>query len=304
MTMKKDVDQILGAMPAALSNHIKGLMEANKFNTDEEHRRKFLDSWLQKKALFDKIIEHNGLSLTEKIPQSFTRGFFLLTYSGSLLTVTPADPDGRRDIVYESIGTRSDTVLTREFSKVPIRLPVKIHSQMFTDSQEIPQTSAILSIAVEPTPAPEEGAPNLRVIGQRISRSLILVNQALFSKHSREGDLESRDDLFEKWIILQWFRIGGWEEAVFLTRAKILFLELFSRSFNTLKDIGYKDEDALDTIFLSLVNSDFPEFVDRYKWLESEKQEQDIGLMKALETIPGLDDYKMFLETFLMGFQS
>lgn len=290
------MDDVLAKMPPALSRHIESLMSLGGFDTEPATKKKFVRYWLRKKAFFDKIIEHQGFKLVPRIDAGFKDGIIVLTYSGSLLTLSPETAEGKRELVYNSIELRKDVAPKTEDKGAEIILPIELHKSIEAAAGKIKKTSPVLAIAIEATPTIErEGiGKRIRIIGERISRALLLVNKELFSKHSVESAVEEREDLFDKWIILTWFRIGGWEEAVFYERARLLWLELFSRTYNLLEK-KIKESKGLDDAFLTLTNAHFSKFIDDYKWYESEKKNFDIGLMKALEEIPGRQDYEAFL---------
>jgi hypothetical protein len=294
---KATVEDILSKMPEALARHITLLMRDCGFDTNDEARKKFIRNWLKKKAFFDKIIEHQGFHLVDRIDPEFRDGVIILTYSGSILTLSPETDEGTREIVYNSIEMRKDVATKTEDRASKILYPIELHKPLLTSAGTIKKTSSVLSMAIEEVPGSEADGigKRLRIIGERISRTLLLVNKELFSKHSEASDLDDRDDLFDKWIILTWFRIGGWEEAVFYARARMLWIELFSRSYNRLAE-KIKHVATRDDAFLSLSNGYFTKFIDDYKWFESEKKNFDIGLMKALEEIPGRKDYDTFME--------
>jgi hypothetical protein len=285
------MDDLLQKMPEALGNHLKSLMKVCGFDTDHGARKKF-----------DKIVDHQGFHAMARIEPGFKEGIVILTYSGSLLTLSPENEDGTREIVYNSIDMRKDVVQKTTENRAQVEFPLELHKPLLANEGKIKKTSPVLGMAVEDNPdLLREGAgKKLRTIGERISRTLILVNQELFSRHSVQSDLEERDDLFDKWVILAWFRIGGWEEAVFYERARMLWFELFSKTYNDLSS-AIREKALRDERFTRLVNGEFPDYIDVYKWIESEKINMDLGLMKALEQIPGRKDYGEFLAEKVTG---
>jgi len=287
----------LKKMPEELSTHITDIMKINDFDKDNSSKQLFIDSWLKKKALFDKIVEHHGFHIVPCLDKGFKEGIIAITYSGSLITLTPEDEAGNRELVYNSIGLRKDIVEKTVVKKAVISLPLEIHKSLAFEKGKIKKTSPILSIAVEEKANHDRIGikKRFRMIGERISKTLLTVNKALFSKNTQPSALEERMDLFKQWTILSWFLIGGWEEEVFFIRAKLLWLELFSKSYNEISD-KLKVQEKIDQVLLLLSNTHFPKYIDVYKWIESEKKSFDIGLMKALEQIPNRPDYKDFLE--------
>ena len=290
------MDEMLKKFPPALATYLQSLMKAEGYNKDEVSRSRFLKAWLKKKALFDKILEHNGFVLVDKVEEEFKQGVLLITYSGSLLTITAVKRDGTRDLRYESIQFRREDYPNIEEESLTIDFPLARDKVVVANGRKIVKTSPVLAIAIEQEAQPSftTSKKRLRMIGERISRGLLIINQALSEKHIPASELEKRDDLFARWIVLSWFRVGSWEEEVFLARAHILWLELFSDAFNRLSARIPRPVDR-DQAFMELVNGKFAHYCDVYKWLESEKKNFDIGLMHALEEIPKREDYREFL---------
>jgi hypothetical protein len=291
-----DIDAVLSKMPAALAAHLRSLMKLCGFDGQPDKQRAFLSNWLKKKAFFDKIVEHQGFHGVTRLEPGFKQGVVILTYSGSILTLSVEDEHGDREATYTSIDMRKDVVQKTAEKNAQIVFPLECHTALEARSGKIKKTSPILAMAVEDNPdvASGERVEKIRLIGERITKTLLVVNQELFSKHGVVSELENRDDLFDRWVILTWFRIGGWEEDVFLARARMLWLELFSKSYNELSG-KIEETQKRDEHFLAVVNTDFVRFIDDYKWLESEKINRDLGLMSALEQVPGRGDFEDFL---------
>ncbi len=107
--------------------------------------------------------------------------------------------------------------------------------------------------------------------------------------------LEGRDDLFEKWVVRGWF-VSGIEWA----GLKRIYFNLFSSLYDELTDkFNPKKRDEL---FINFINIVFPTVLDVYKWHESEKFNQDIGLLNALENIPLCDWYIRLLMSYTSKF--
>lgn len=287
---------LLKKMPRTLAEYLQSLMAAEGFDKDEGSRNLFLKTWLKKRALFDKIMEHNGFVLVDKVEPDFREGILIITYSGSLLTISPLGRDGTRDLRYESIKLRRENAPNIEEQGLLIDFPLLRNQPVVSNGSRIVKTSPVFAMAIEQEAGGMMGAgkKRLRMIGERISRGLLIINKALFEKNSTASELENREDLFRRWVVLSWFRFGGWEEDVFLARAQLLWLELFSEAYNHLSARIPRPGDR-DHAFMSLCNGQFPHYCDVYKWLESQRRNFDIGLMKALEEIPDREDYKEFL---------
>jgi hypothetical protein len=288
------MDPILEKLPKTLSSYLGDLMTEEGF-IQEDKRRRFVKNWIKKRALFDKIVEHNGFELTDKIGLESKNGILVVTYSGSLLTISGEKPDKTRDVLYESIKLRQGNYPKTEETSITIDFPIEVNKPVNVNGGKLVRTSPVFSLAIEKESldTPSDAVKRFRSIGEKISSALQSINNAIFSKPGTTG-LEDREDLFNKWIILTWFRIGGFKEEVFLARANILWIELFDRAYRELEET-IKDKEKRDNIFLEICNQRFTRYCDVYKWLESEKKDFDIGLMKALEEIPPRDDYIDFI---------
>lgn len=288
------MDSILEKLPKTLSSYLMDLMTEEGF-TLEDKRRRFIKNWIKKRALFDKIVEHNGFILTDKIGQENKNGILIITYSGSLLTISGEKQDKTRDVLYESIKLRQGNYPKTEEPSITMDFPVEINKPVIVNGGKLVKTSPVFSLAVEKESGgtPTDALKRFQRIGEKISKALQSINNAIFSKTDNSG-LESREDLFNKWIILTWFRIGGFEEEIFIARAHILWIELFDRVYRELLT-NIEGMEKQDKAFLDMCNQGFTHYCDVYKWLESEKKDFDIGLMKALEEIPQRDDYNDFV---------
>jgi len=294
------MDSILEKLPKTLSSYLKDLMTDEGY-TGEDKRRWFVKNWIKKRALFEKIVEHNGFVLTDKIGLESKKGIFIITYSGSLLTISGEKPDKTRDVVYESIKLRRDNYPKTEETSITIDFPLEINKPVNVNGGKLVKTSPVFSMAIEKGggTGPVHTAKGFQRIREKISNALKSINNVIFST-TGVTELENREDLFNKWIILTWFRTGGIEEEVFLARAHMLWIELFDKLYRELLT-HITDKEKQDESFLHITNEKFTHFCDVYKWLESEKKDFDIGLMKALEEIPERDDYNDFIRVNSKG---
>jgi hypothetical protein len=155
----------------------------------------------------------------------------------------------------------------------------------------IKQTSEIIGIGIaSDNDDPERQIKKIIEINKLLMDNFIQINRNTFKSNYFDSELNSRNDLFKRWIIIEWFLIGGIDRQIFLARAKLLWLELFTKLYQELSNEKYLADDR-DDIFLEFTNDRFAKFIDDYKWYESEKKDFDIGLMKALEEVPGHMNY-------------
>jgi hypothetical protein len=163
------------------------------------------------------------------------------------------------------------------------------------------KTSAVTDIAVRPEFEHRDAqTASLRRADDRLKSDFVRFNRQTLEAEAADDVLRRRDDLFNKWIIIQWFLYGGLEKHVFMARAKILWLELFTGVYDALgRKYGVPAE--RDEHFLDFTNNLFAKFCDDYKWYESERKNFDIGLMKALEELPEYVHYVEYVNGFCRG---
>ena len=111
------------------------------------------------------------------------------------------------------------------------------------------------------------------------------------NEKGRKDKFEEREDLFENWIIKSWF-VSGIQWA----SLKRIFLELFMSLYDDLSE-KFKPKKR-DELFINFINVVFPTVLDVYKWHESERVNNDIGLSKAIEDIPTCDWYIELLTSY------
>jgi hypothetical protein len=292
-------------MPEELANHLRALARVNELDQDEKNFKHFLKAWLSKKAHFDKDVEKQGLTLVQQASKDTPQGMLILTYSGSFLTVSPLNENAKREIVYISLDFRKDAPHKIADEQGELQTDPSEGEVLKLKCGKVKSTSPVLSIALIPQEVSHaQNKISRQNLEQSISNNFLKVNQDLkvsqgsTVKAVPEHPLKERDDLFEEWKVLEWFRIGGWQEDVFIMRARILWHELFDEVYVQLLEKTANQSEA-EQVFKNLYNGRFLKFIDDYKWIESEKRDFDIGLMRALEDIPPRGDYKELLKNYL-----
>jgi len=281
------------SIPEKAMEHLKKIQSRSTLPQNEETLGRLVDSWLSKRGLFDKIVDHNNLKKIDLFDKNNVNGCIAMTLSGSILAIGPIQ-NGKRNANYASIGIRTDVFEKKSEKDSELEFSLEIDKPAYFIAGPVRSTSIIIDIAV---------FKDIEDINQQIEHiehtevalynKFIEVNKNIYPENYNKDDFKNRDDLFNKWIILDWFRIGGLQEQIFLARAKMLWVELFSKIYDKLEKSGAKD---LDNVILEFANNKFSGYIDDYKWFESEKKTFDIGLMKALEELPSNANYQKFLE--------
>jgi hypothetical protein len=130
-----------------------------------------------------------------------------------------------------------------------------------------------------------------RTVSKKANSSLLDKNESESNSSKNNASLDERDDFIHEWIITSWFKENSKSKGL-----KIVFLELFMSLYDDLSEKfnGKKR----DEIFLNFINVIFPTVLDVYKWHKSEKENQDIGLLRALHEIPSCAWYIDLLASY------
>ena len=295
---KDNFKDLVNSLPNEVIKHLKDLIAITGLNESEEIFISFVDAWIVKRALFDRIIEHGNFKKIKQFDTSCSAGCIALTISGSLITIGPLD-DKTRKTTYTAIGIRTDVPEIRTEEKSILNNSISIHHPISFEKGPVKVSSMVLDMGTTIEEVNhDEITHEINITNKLLQQNFININKNFLNIHIRTKGIIGRNDLFEQWIVLDWFRIGGMEQYIFYGRTKFLWLELFTPLYNLLlkKEIA---QDQMNQLFLNITNRQFGNFIDVYKWLESEKKDFDIGLLKALEEIPSLEQYDDFKEKII-----
>ncbi|MDA3849800.1 MAG: hypothetical protein PF447_00855 [Spirochaetaceae bacterium] len=96
------------ALNKEIQDHIlRNVMAPSKIEDSEANRDSMADYWMEKEKAFTTQLKDLGMDEVESLEQEDHRGILGLTYSGSLIGIGPLE-DGKRQVIYSSIGMRKD----------------------------------------------------------------------------------------------------------------------------------------------------------------------------------------------------
>jgi hypothetical protein len=290
-----DLNELKENLPEKVFSQLKHLIHESTLPDTEESLVNIIEIWLTKRALFNKILDRYNLKKTHTFAKDAPNACIAITLSGSILAIGPLI-NGQRHLSYSSISTRTDVPPAIHADDVVCEEDVIINKAMIFTRGPIKKTSPLIDIGViVEEKNPEKQLNMIKKINELLRGNFIQINKSMIGMEREKKELiQNRNDLFNKWIIIEWFLIGGLEKHIFLARAKLLWLELFTKVYETLAENTLKDE-----LFLDFTNKKFAQFIDDYKWFESEKKNFDIGLMKALEEIPSYDTYIEYVQEYI-----
>jgi hypothetical protein len=287
-------------IPQNVREHLEGLAKDTKLPQTEATISKLGEAWLLKRALFYKMAEHENFQRTATMAKTNKNGCIAITLSGSIVSIGPLVNDNR-EIKYTSIGMRLDVPESLYVRDGRLAEDIVCGKPIVFRQGALEKTSLIMDLAISPENKNEkEQKATLTKVDKKLRADFVQVNKDALETESKKDVLKIRNDLFRKWIIIQWFIIGGMEKHIFMARAKILWLELFTKIYNSVSK-KIKNTEQRDNAFLDFTNKRFAKFIDDYKWYESEQKNFDIGLMKALEELPEYQAYVIFADDFCAG---
>lgn len=294
-----DHDEFLKNISKKTLGQLKMILKDSTLPDNENSLKKIIEAWLIKRALFNKIIEHGDFKVVKNHKKENKNACIAITLSGSLIAIGPI-VNGYRKIIYTSLDMRKDVPKVVTSEKAVISEDIDVEKALRFTEGPIERTSEIIDIGVAAMEEdPDKQINKIIEINKLLLDNFIQINQDTFKSNYYDNELNIRNDLFKKWIIIDWFVIGGMERQLFLARAKILWLELFTKLykelFNNKNLINNKDD-----FFLEFTNDRFTKYIDDYKWFESERKNFDIGLVKALEEIPGYKNYWDYLNNYII----
>jgi hypothetical protein len=292
-----DHDDLMKTISGKVLHQLEAILKDSALPQNENSLKKIIESWLMKRGLFNKIVEHGNFTLVKRFSGNNKNACIAITLSGSILAIGPIIKNTRK-ITYISLNMRNDVPKTVTTEDAVISEDIEVDKALTFKEGLIKQTSEIIAIGVaSDNEDPDRQIKRIIEINKLLMDNFIQINQNTFKSNYFDSELNLRNDLFRQWIIIKWFLIGGIEMQVFFARAKLLWLELFTKLYQELlnnKNIAQNK----DELFLEFTNIRFAKFIDDYKWYESEKKDFDIGLLHALEEIPGYMNYWENLKSY------
>lgn len=109
--------------------------------------RRITDNWLAKRRLYHEQTDSLRMVAAEAIEIDDPNGMLLLTYSGSLIVLGPADNDGARALEYVSIALRTDVPHILRAAGARVRARVVVDQPLVLGDAPLEHSSDLLSIA-------------------------------------------------------------------------------------------------------------------------------------------------------------
>ncbi len=303
MEVSGKYNKLLNRMPGIVEDHLKSLIADTGISNNPKMVDRFMESWLLKRAQFQRIVEKGNYRIGKVIFSSNDKNScVVMTISGSLVTIGPL-VNGSRTVAYTSIGLRTDVPMVSVNEKSELEKNIELYKPIFFKIGPIKSTSLIMDIALlGNTMDTENQLKELGFISDFLLKRFIGINMDFLSKKFNDTDLIHRNDLFEKWESLKWFTSGGYGDYILMARAKLIWLELFLKFYKHLADKNFLPAKR-DQIFLELTNVRFIKYLNENNLVYGPKKTNNVALLQALEAIPVLGSYVNFGKAFFVEFK-
>ncbi len=154
------MNTVIQHVPDTIAKHLAEVTEKFGLEPNEDMAQKLQDSWLLKKEIFENKMIEMGMEEIGIFDPTDERGAIFLTYSGSLISVSPLK-FGERTLEYTSIGYRTDVPESLELEHVELADYAEVDKSLNFKEGPIKQTSPLFKIVVTPESLSEEEQTNL-----------------------------------------------------------------------------------------------------------------------------------------------
>ncbi|TVR91310.1 MAG: HU family DNA-binding protein [Spirochaetaceae bacterium] len=196
-------------LPERIQRHLKSVAQQTGIGAAEEALPVVVENWLEKTHLFNEQIESLHMTREELFSHADPRGALLLTYSGSLIVLGPADLSSAaakdpeysptRSFEYASIALRTDVPELTSADSVQLAGDLQKDSVAVFSSAPIKQSSEILFIA-----SFLEGVKAADQIERLRQASIFLTNSFVHANRTLTTNPEAAPDRFTLRSIVQY----------------------------------------------------------------------------------------------------
>jgi len=139
--------EYLERLPERVREHVRLLVEPAGLQGVENAEEVLAQGWLEKDEAFKHHTTARGMIGVDSFDRHETGGALIMTYSGSIVSIGPAEGDDR-DVAYASIGARRDVPQMSVKQESRLAADVTIDAVVQFDEGPVKQTSPVFAIAV------------------------------------------------------------------------------------------------------------------------------------------------------------
>ncbi len=172
------------AVVPGVREHLSKLIRLAGLEDNEESLELLAQGWLEKQTSFHEQTKANEMEETDVLELESGRGGIILTYSGSLLTISP-EIEKRRTVEYASIGLRKDVPEFLKTDAAVIKADVAKDAAVEFEIGPIKTSSPVFAIAVANENLDEEAEEEL--LGQvtlMLAEDFVEVNKTLVDEEA------------------------------------------------------------------------------------------------------------------------
>ncbi len=136
-------------IPENILKHLHYVAKSFGLGQDEETIQMLADSWEEKLEAFESKMIELGMDEVGSFETDDERGALALTYSGSLLSISPLN-EGVRKIDYTSIGLRKDVPESLTNENCTLKGDMEVEKSIEIEGGSIKRTSQIFKIVAAP----------------------------------------------------------------------------------------------------------------------------------------------------------
>ena len=161
--------------------HLQKITRSSGLADTEESFRRMAEAWLEKKRMFEAQIGALDMVEVESFARDDPRGALLLSYSGSLISLSTLTGSGRR-VEYASIPLRADVPQLVITEGGGLAADVRLEGEAAFTSGKVRSTSSLLKIAVcAEGVSPEEQDKRIREATIFLTNGFVKINRTVLS---------------------------------------------------------------------------------------------------------------------------
>ena len=150
------MNTVIKTVPDIVSVHLKEAASKFGLEKSQDMNRVLEQCWTEKMEVFEQEMIDLGMDEVGDFEPLDERAALFLTYSGSLLSLSPLN-QGEREVHYTSIGLRKDVPESLKIDHANIAETARLGSSLAFKDGPLKQTSPLFKIVVPPMSLSKEG---------------------------------------------------------------------------------------------------------------------------------------------------
>ena len=162
-----------------IQQHLKQIAKTSGLPLNDDSSELLAAAWVEKKAIFEKMLADNKLVEVAFYGQAEARGALALTWSGSIINIGPL-VQGVRRCDYTSIGLRADVPPAATYDAAELSADLEVDEPVQFAKGPIKTSSPVYKIAVaSEVLEPEEEEAMLTQVSQELAEDFATVNKTV-----------------------------------------------------------------------------------------------------------------------------